>query len=214
MASATSPAVSSRSPLKALLFLGFFALTAFAAYEKNARILDPMSPIARHFAPAKLFIAVHAVFGILALGLAAFQFSNRLRARYLHVHRILGYAYVASVFISAPVAVVIAFKLPKPISVIAANCMQSLGWIVCTSIALCCVRSGNIVQHRRWMIRSYPFAMVFTVGRAVAAFYPAIASNPDAGEAVFWIAIVLAAFLPSIFLNWPAKRKSSAERRL
>jgi uncharacterized membrane protein len=208
MPAATSSAVTSRSSarsqIKVLLFAGFFALTIFVTYEKNARILDPMSPIARHYAPATWFLPVHAVFGILAIGLAAFQFSNRLRARYLRMHRILGYAYVTSVFIAAPFAIVVTLKIPKPVSVIAANCTQSLGWIVCTAIALYCVRSGNIALHRRWMIRSYPFAMVFTVGRAVSVFVPAIALNPGAGEAVFWIAIVLAAFLPSIFLDWPA----------
>src|SRR5215471_7111664 len=212
MPAATSPAVTSRSPAKLVLFVGFFALTIFATYEKNARILDPMSPIARHYAPAKWFLPVHAVFGILAMGLAAFQFSNRLRARYLRMHRLLGYAYVTSVFISAPFAVVVAFKIPKPVSGIAANCMQSLGWIVCTSIALYCVRTGNIAQHRRWMIRSYPFAMVFTVGRAVAAFFPAIQQHPSAGEAVFWTALVVAALLPSIFLDWPATRPRSIAR--
>lgn len=146
------------------------------------------------------------------MGLAAFQFSNRLRARYLWMHRFLGYAYVTSVFISAPFAVVVAFKIPKPSSVIAANCMQALGWVVCTAIALYCVRTGNIALHRRWMIRSYPFAMVFTAGRAVAMFFPAILLNPSAGEAVFWIAIVLAALLPSIFLDWPAMHRRSVER--
>jgi uncharacterized membrane protein len=195
-----------------LLFAGFFALTILVTYEKNARILDPTSPIASHYASAAWFLPVHAVFGMLAMGLAAFQFSNRLRARYLRMHRILGYAYVTSVFISAPFAVIVALKIPKPVSVIAANCTQSLGWIVCTSIALYSVRSGNIALHRRWMIRSYPFAMVFTVGRAVSAFVPAIRLNPGAGEAVFWTAIVLAAFLPSIFLDWPAIRSRSVAR--
>ncbi|HEV2395541.1 MAG TPA: DUF2306 domain-containing protein [Candidatus Sulfotelmatobacter sp.] len=212
MPAATSPTVKSRSPAKILFFLGFFALTILAAYVKNAGILDPASPIARHYAPATWFLPVHAVFGILAMGLAAFQFSNRLRARYLWMHRFLGYAYVTSVFISAPFAVVVAFKIPKPSSVIAANCMQALGWVVCTAIALYCVRTGNIALHRRWMIRSYPFAMVFTAGRAVAMFFPAILLNPSAGEAVFWIAIVLAALLPSIFLDWPAMHRRSVER--
>jgi len=200
----TAPAVTSRSPVKLALFVVFFALTILATYEKNAEILDPMSPIARHYAPATWYLPVHAVFGILAMGLAAFQFSNRLRARYLRMHRLLGYAYVTSVFISAPFAIVVALKIPKPFSVVAANCMQALGWVVTTSIALYCVRTGNITLHRRWMIRSYPFAMVFTVGRAVSAFVPAVRVSPSASEAVFWIAIVLAAFLPSIFLDWPA----------
>jgi len=128
------------------------------------------------------------------------------------MHRLLGYAYVTSVFISAPFAVVVALKIPKPFSVVAANCVQSLGWIVSTSIALYCVRNGNIALHRRWMIRSYPFAMVFTVGRALPLFVPAIRLNPSAGEAVFWIAITLAAFLPSIFLDWPSMRPRSIAR--
>jgi len=207
MAAANSPSVSSRSPAKLLFFLGFFALTILATYAKNARVFDPASPIARHYAPATWFLPVHAVFGILALGLAAFQFSNRLRARCLRIHRILGYAYVTSVFISGPFAILVAFKIPKVFSVIAANCMQSLGWMVSTGIALYCIRQRNVALHRRWMIRSYPFAMVFTVGRAVAMFVPTIALNPSAGEAVFWMAIVLAAFLPSVFLDWPARSR-------
>jgi uncharacterized membrane protein len=212
MPAATAPSVPSRSPAKLLLFVAFIALTIFVTYEKNARILDPSSPIARHYAPATWYLPVHAIFAILAMGLAAFQFSNRLRARYLWAHRTLGYAYVTSVFISAPFAIVVALKIPKPVSVIAANCMQALGWFVTTSIALYCVRSGNIALHRRWMIRSYPFAMVFTVGRAAAVFFPAILLNPSAGEAVFWIAIVIAAILPSIFLDWPAMRQRSVAR--
>ena len=206
MPAATSPAVTSRSTVKVLLFACFFALTILVTYEKNARVLDPASPIARHYAPAQWFLPVHAVFGILAMGLAAFQFSNRLRARHLRMHRLLGYAYVTSVFISAPFAVVVALKIPKPFSVMAANCMQSLGWIVSTAIALYWIRRGNIALHRRWMIRSYPFAMVFTVGRTVSLLFPAIRLNPSASEGVFWIAIVLAAFLPNIFLDWPATR--------
>ena len=100
---------------------------------------------------------------------AAFQFSNRLRARYLRLHRVLGYIYVTSVFISAPSPVIVAMKIPKSFSLMAANCMQSFGWLVCTAVALYCIRSGNIAMHRRWMIRSYPFAMVFTVTRTVRA---------------------------------------------
>jgi hypothetical protein len=90
--------------------------------------------------------------------------------------------------------------------------MQSLGWVLSTSIALYCVRIGNIALHRRWMIRSYPFAMVFTAGRTVSLFVPAVRLSPSAGEAVFWLAIALAAFLPNIFLDWPAMHPRSVAR--
>jgi hypothetical protein len=70
---ATSPAINLRSQVKAAFFLVFFAMTIFAAYEKNSRIFDPTSPIAQHYAPAKWFLPVHALFGILAMTLPAFQ---------------------------------------------------------------------------------------------------------------------------------------------
>ena len=193
-----------------MFFLFFFATTIFVTYLKNARILDPSSPIAQHFAPAKWYLAVHAFFGISAMAVAAFQFSNRLRARYLRVHRTLGYVYVTSVFISAPFAIAVA--MIAGLSFVAANIMQSFGWMVTTGIALYCIRHGNIIQHRRWMIRSYPFAMVFTVVRAIRLLPPIARMGYEGREMVLWSAIALAAFLPSIFLEWPTIFPRSAAR--
>ena len=193
-----------------MFFLFFFATTIFVTYLKNARILDPSSPIAQHFAPAKWYLAVHAFFGISAMAVAAFQFSNRLRARYLRVHRTLGYVYVTSVFISAPFAIAVA--MIAGLSFVAANIMQSFGWMVTTGIALYCIRHGNIIQHRRWMIRSYPFAMVFTVVRAIRLLPPIARMGYEGREMVLWSAIALAAFLPSIFLEWPTIFPRNAAR--
>jgi hypothetical protein len=85
MATATGPTLRQRSQAKLVFFVVFFAATVFAAYVKNARISDPTSPIARHFAPAGWYLLVHAFFRVSALALAAFQFSNRMRARYLRM---------------------------------------------------------------------------------------------------------------------------------
>jgi hypothetical protein len=103
--------------------------------------------------------------------------------------------------ISAPFAIAVAMKLAS-LSLVAANIMQSFGWMVTTSIAFYCVRSGNIVQHRRWMIRSYPFAMVFTVVRAIQPLPPVARLGYAGHEMVVWLVIALAAFLPDIFLEW------------
>ena len=194
----------SHSEWKAVFFFAFFAATVFVTYLKDGRVFDPGSPIARHFAPAGWYLGIHALFAVVAMCVAAFQFSNRLRARYLRIHRALGYVYVVSVLISAPVAVVVAVKTAASSSLVAANAVQSLGWITTTGIALYCVRSGNVAQHRRWMIRSYPFAMVFTLVRAVRPFPFIAALGNDGREMVIWSAVVLAAFLPNIALEWQA----------
>ena len=73
-----------------------------------------------------------------------------------------------------------------------------------TAIALYCVRHGNITQHRRWMIRSYPFAMVFTVSRMIIPIPPVFRLGVAGIETVVWTTIALAAILPNIFLDWRA----------
>lgn len=201
MSTASTSAPASRSPAKLVFFAVFFALTAFVTYMKNAQIGDPSSPIAQHFAPVKGFLIVHAFFGALAMLLGAFQFSNRLRARYLKTHRMLGYVYVVSVFIASPFGIPVAMKTGS-MSLVAASAVQSLGWMACTAIALYCVRTGNIAQHRRWMIRGYPFAMVFTVARLIIGMPPVLARGDVAIETVVWTCIALAALLPGIFLDW------------
>jgi len=198
MATRISSLPTLRSHTKLIFFLGFFALTIFVAHQKNVGVFNPASSIAKHYAPATWFLPIHAFFGIIAMAVAAFQFSNSLRSRFLSLHRVLGYVYVTSVFISAPFAVVVAVKIPKSFSLVAANCMQSFGWFVTTALALYSIRNCNVIQHRRWMIRSYPFAMVFTAARTIRLFVPGPA------DGVLWICSALAAFLPSIFLDWPA----------
>jgi uncharacterized membrane protein len=202
MATAFAPTRRSRSQSKLVFFVIFGLLTVFVTYMKNARILDPTSEIAQHFAPVKWYLVPHAFFGVLAMLLGVFQFSNRLRARYLKTHRTLGYVYVISVFIAAPLAIPMTFRLGP--SLIAASSMQSFGWMVTTAIALYCVRHRNITQHRRWMVRSYPFAMVFTVSRMIIPLPPVFRLGVVGIETVVWTVIALAAILPNIFLDWRA----------
>ncbi len=199
---APAPVRRARSHSKLVFFVIFGLLTVFVTYMKNARIFDPTSEIAQHFAPVKWYLVPHAFFGALAMLLGVFQFSNRLRARYLTTHRTLGYIYVVSVFIAAPLAVPMTMRFGP--SLVAASSMQSFGWMITTAIALYCVRHGNLTQHRRWMIRSYPFAMVFTVSRMITPIPPVFRLGVVGIETVVWTTIALAAILPNIFLDWRA----------
>ena len=202
MATVVAPVRRSRSQSKLVFFLLFGLLTVFVTYMKNAHVFDPTSHIAQHFAPMKWYLLPHAFFGSLAMLLGAFQFSNRLRARYLKTHRTLGYVYVFSVFIAGPLAVPMTMRTGP--SLVAASSVQSFGWMLTTAIALYCVRHGNVAQHRRWMIRSYPFAMVFTVTRMIIPLPPIQRLGAAGLDAVVWTVIALAAILPNVFLDWRA----------
>ena len=202
MSTVLVPVRRARSRSKMVFFVIFGLLTVFVTYMKNAGIFNSTSEIAQHFAPVKWYLVPHAFFGVLAMLLGVFQFSNRLRARYLKTHRTLGYLYVVSVFIAAPLAVPMTMRYGP--SLVAASSMQSFGWMLTTAIALYCVRHGNITQHRRWMIRSYPFAMVFTVSRMIIPIPPVFRLGVAGIETVVWTTIALAAILPNIFLDWRA----------
>ena len=211
MATAVAPVRRPRSQAKLVFFVVFGLLTVFVTYMKNARIFDPSSDIAQHFAPAKWYLVAHAFFAGLAMVLGAFQFSNRLRARYLSVHRFMGYVYVTCVFIGAPIAIPVAKRIDG-MSLTAASAVQAFGWMACTAIELYCVRHGNIPQHRRWNIRGFAFAMVFTVARLIVPLPPIIRLGFPGIEAVVWSVIALAAFVPSIVLDWSAIRARPAVR--
>ena len=201
MATAPRPGLGPRAQSKLVFFIAFALVTAFVTYMKNRGIFHPGTDVALHFAPARMLLAMHATFATLGMTLGAFQLSNRLRAKYLKLHRVLGYVYVVSVFIGAPLGIPLAAKVDTP-SLAAASAVQAFGWMLCTGVALYCVRSGNIAQHRRWMLRGYPFAMVFTVARMLIPI-PAILRSGFIGiEIVVWSSIALAAFLPSLFLDW------------
>ena len=202
MATVVAPVTRSRSQSKLVFFVIFCSLTVFVTYMKNAGVFDPTSEIAQHFAPVRWYLVPHAFFGVLAMVLGVFQFSNRLRARYLKIHRTLGYLYVVSVFIAAPLAVPMTMRFGP--SLVAASSMQSFGWMLTTAIALYCVRHGNVTQHRRWMIRSYPFAMVFTVSRMIIPIPAVLRLGVTGIETVVWTVIALAAILPNVFLDWRA----------
>lgn len=199
---------------KHVFFAVFALLTLFVFYIYETPFLDPDSPVWAHVEPVKWLLLPHALAGAVALLLAPFQFSARLRRRYLRLHRVMGRLYVAGVFISAPLAVPVAVILGPPSLVMAAT-IQSSGWLLTTAIGLYAVRRGDIRQHQEWMTRSYPFAMVFVLARVVLAV-PAVSEMGEvAFVSVVWSLIALACFVPSLIISWRAifgRRAVSAER--
>lgn len=204
-------------PLQAkhLFFIFYGLITLFVIYRYELRFLDSKSPVWEHFAPVRWWLIPHGVAGAVALVLAPLQFSNRMRQRQLWLHRILGRLYVGCVLISAPVSVYIGF-IQGPPGLEMASIVQGGGWIVTTLIALYCIRAGNVAQHRQWMLRSYPFAMVFVFTRAILAI-PFIERMGVVGVvSVVWTCIAAACFIPSLIISWRSifPRRALAQKTL
>ena len=184
---------------KHVFFAAFGLMTLFVFYFYETAFLDSSSPVWQHVEPVKWLLLFHGVAGAVALLLAPFQFSARLRRRNMGLHRVLGRLYVGGAFISAPLAVPVAIRLGPPSLVMAAT-IQSCGWLLTTAIALYAIRRGDIRQHQEWMTRSYPFAMVFVFARAILAIPPVRAMGQDAFVAVVWSCEALACFVPSFLI--------------
>jgi uncharacterized membrane protein len=188
---------------KHALWIVFGLMTVFVPFTRDRALLDRTSFLRQRYSVIPWLMLAHGIPGALALLLGVFQFSSRLRHRYLQLHRVMGRIYVGCVAISAPVAIAVSISLPT-ITLTMASVIQASGWLVTTATGLYCVRTGRIQQHREWMMRSYPFAMVFIVVRAIVAI-PAIARMGELGLAtVVWSVIATACFLPSFVIAWQA----------
>jgi uncharacterized membrane protein len=188
---------------KHIFFLVYAVMTLFVLYRYEAPFLDSQSPTWEHFAKVTWWLVPHGLAGALALFIGPLQFSNRLRRRQLQLHRYLGRLYVLSVFVASPISVLIAIKQGPP-SILMAAVVQASAWMLTTAAALFCIRRGNIQQHRQWMIRSYPFAMVFVFTRVLLAI-PAIEKMGELGLIwAVWGCVAAACFIPSFVINWRA----------
>jgi len=192
---------TSASPIQAKhVAFGLFVLMAiFVLFQRDLQLLDARSFLRQRYAAVPWWMLAHGGAGALALILAPFQFSSRLRQRHIRVHRVMGRLYVAGALIASVASVPVALTLGPPELVMAAV-IQSLGWVLTIGVALYCVRTGRIQQHREWMMRSYPFAMVFVVARVILAI-PAVERLGLMGLiSVVWSTIAVAAFLPSFLI--------------
>jgi hypothetical protein len=121
-----------------------------------------------------LLILPHALAGTIALICGPLQFSSQLRRRYPKFHRLVGRFYVSSVFVAAPVAIVLATRhddfnvIPFTIT----TAIQSVAWAGTTAVAFVAARNRRIQSHRVWMVRSYAVTFTFVFLRLLR-FIPA-----------------------------------------
>ena len=145
---------------------GTFGLTdPFAATRaQDLRIADG------HFAAHPLLTRVHILFGAVFLLFAPLQFSSRLRARNIRLHRwsgrILLPLAVTSVVTSLYFGIVIPFG--GPLEAVAIGLFGGL-FLVSASRAFAAIRRRDVTRHREWMIRTFAIALAISTVRLIGA---------------------------------------------
>jgi uncharacterized membrane protein len=192
----------SRIRPKYVLFGIVATMMVIVLYNNESFLIDPDHPVWQHYEPFKWWLLPHGIAGALALFLGPLQFSDRLRQKYLRLHRISGRIYVAGVAIAAPLGAHIQILQGPPLFNAAALVDAAL-WMLTTGIAFFFALRGNIQQHKQWMTRSFAVALVFLEVRVILYFFPAIEKNMgiDGVMMVVWICVVFAVFLGDVVLQ-------------
>lgn len=164
----TRPAPS--SGLKYTVFCVIGLMMLYVLWHFEGFVIDSTKPVWKHYEPFKWFLLPHGVAGACAMFLAPLQFSNRLRARFLPLHKTIGAIYVTGVFILGPVGIYIQHMDE------AQGAAQSFTWETVIQSGLLMTTTGfglyfalrrRITQHRQWMIRSYAAALTFLEIRVI-----------------------------------------------
>ena len=177
---------------KYLLFAAIAAMYAYVLITNETFLFNPKDPEWGHIATFQMFLLPHGLAAALALFLGPFQFSERLRRKYVTVHKTMGYLYIAGCYLGAPIGLYIQWfeeRLGEPRSFTVATILDAAFWIFATTMALIFIRQKKPQQHRQWMIRSFACALIFMEVRLITNFFhlpiPAI-------ETVVWSCVAAA----------------------
>src|SRR5579859_2763210 len=91
------------TPLKTLTFSILALLAIWVVWQRDIQLLNAHSPLRHHYAGIGWIMIIHGVFGAMALLIAPFQFSSRIRQRHIKVHRFMGRLYLVGVAVAAPI---------------------------------------------------------------------------------------------------------------
>jgi uncharacterized membrane protein len=146
---------------------------------------------------------IHISFGAISLLTGWSQFSRRIRAKRLKLHRLLGKIYVIVVFISGSAGFYLAVNATGGLVAQTGFSFMSLTWLSTTILAYTSIKKLNLNEHRAWMIRSYAVAFAAVTLRIYIPLFEIILGMGfnDSYPIIAWISWVPNLFVAQLFIN-------------
>ena len=188
---------------KYLLFAFIALMIVYVLQHNESFLLNDSDPVWEHYQPIKWWLLPHGLAGATAIFLAISQFSSRIRARHITVHRTLGRIYVGLVVVAAPLGVFIQHldeRTGDPRSFTIAAGVDACLWLLATGMAFWCIRTRRIEQHRQWMTRSLAMALVFLEVRVILGITGWETLGVAVVETVVWTCVAFAYPLADVVL--------------
>lgn len=99
---------------------------------------------------------IHVISGMIVILIGPFQFLPKLRNSYLAIHKKLGKIYAYGILgFAAPTGLIMAFYAEGGMWSTLAFLVMSLLWFYTTIMAILTVKKKKIIEHKKWMFRSY-----------------------------------------------------------
>jgi len=196
---------------KYLVFAFVGLMLAYVLRHNEHFLIDAKDPVWRHYEPFKWWLLPHGLAGACALLLGPMQFSDRLRQRYIKLHRVVGWFYIVGAFILAPLGAYIQYfeeRMGASRTFSVAALVDAILLMTTTGIALAFVLQGKIQQHRQWMTRSYAVALVFLEVRVVGGVTGWERLGDAAIEAIVWGCLAFAILFADLILQWQELRRT------
>ena len=188
-----------------------YALVAYGFYPPGALVHPGMRPT---FESLRLGLYAHIFASAVALALGPFQFSAKLRARHLALHRLMGRLYLgAGVLIGGLAGLFMATHAFGGAVTRVGFGTLALIWLFTGFQAYRAIRGGDTVSHRRWMVRNFSltFAAV-TLRLWLPALVMSGLSFENAYRVVAWLSWVLNLVLAELVFN--QSRQTTWQRAL
>jgi uncharacterized membrane protein len=147
-----------------LLLLAGFACRYIASNVFHYRSYDPATYDI--FWPRRFGLIPHMLGGTVAVLIGVMQLWLGATGRTGSLHRTLGKVYLGAVALGSIGAFYLAFTIQVRYFPYAIG-LGSLAtaWVLTSGMAYIAIRSGDIEQHREWMIRSYAVTFAFVTFR-------------------------------------------------
>ena len=194
---------------------------AFIAFSLPPYLtLDPSTsriPQPEGFASHYPLLVAHVLFGTVAMLTCCFQIWPWFRQRYPATHRMIGRVYVFGGVIPAGfIGLTIGAASPFGPTLQVSNVLLATLWLAFTIAGFRMARRGRLVEHRRWMIRSFTLTLSVITNRvwaviAVVVLMPQLSTTFGGNETAMVQTIAgltgwLGWVVPLLFAEWWLER--------
>ena len=163
-------------------------------------------PPDRHFSRYIVPLRLHIAGGVGALLAGPWQFSEKLRARALNLHRWLGRFYLLEVALGSIAGFAMALVSEEGLATHLGFGMLAALWFLSGLQAFRMVWRGNIVAHRQWMIRNFALTLAAVTLRNYIPFMLFVLHWPFR---LTYITVSWLCWVPNLLIaEWMVRRAS------